>query len=163
MPKSKNAEETIRAFALPVVEKLGYRLWDVVYDKYGGYSEVTLYIDYPDGGAIGTEDCEKVSRAVDPLMDRYDPIEEAYTFSVSSCGSVRTLRRAEQFEAYLGRPVEVRFYRAENGAKSAAGTLIAYDNGAVTIAAADGVEKTYAAGQVAQVKTAEEEEEDEQE
>ncbi|MEA4824782.1 MAG: ribosome maturation factor RimP [Clostridiaceae bacterium] len=163
MPKSKNAEETIRAFADPVVEKLGYRLWDVAYERHGGYSEVTLYIDSPDGGAIGTDDCEKVSRAVDPLMDRYDPIEEAYTFSVSSSGGVRTLRRPEQYAAYRGRMVEIRLYRAENGAKSITGTLSAYDNGAVTIVTADGENRTFAAETVAQVKTVEEEKEDEQE
>ena len=79
MPKSKNVEETVRRFAEPAVKELGYRLWDVEYESHGGYSELTLYIDRPDGGAIGTDDCERVSHAVDPLMDRYDPIEEAYT------------------------------------------------------------------------------------
>lgn len=162
MPKSKNAEETIRAFANHAVEKLGYRLWDVAYERHGGYSEVTLYIDTPGGGTIGTDDCEKVSRAVEPLMDRYDPIEEAYTFSVSSCGGARTLRRPEQFAAYRGRMVEIRLYRAEKGAKSVAGTLLDYDNGAVIIVTADGENRTFAAETVAQVKTAEEEKEDEQ-
>ena len=161
MPKSKNVEETVRRFAEPAVKELGYRLWDVEYESHGGYSELTLYIDRPDGGAIGTDDCERVSHAVDPLMDRYDPIEEAYTFSVSSCGSVRTLRRPEQFAAYIGQPVEVRLYKAENGVKIAAGTLLAYDGGAVTLLTPAG-DRTFAAGEAAAVKTIEMNEDEQQ-
>lgn len=154
MPKSKNVEETVRAFAQPAVEALGYALWDVEYERHGGYSELTLYIDRRDGGAVSTDDCEAVSRAVDPLMDRYDPIEESYTFSVSSSGGVRVLRRPEQFAAYIGSPVEVRLYRAENGAKSVAGTLAAYEEGKVTVRTVSG-ERVFAPGEAAQVKTIE--------
>ena len=161
MPKSKNVEETVRSFAEPAVTGLGYRLWEVEYESRGGYSELTLYIDRPDGGAIGTDDCEKVSHAVDPLMDRYDPIEEAYTFSVSSCGSVRTLRRAEQFAAYIGQPVEVRLYRAENGVKTVTGTLQGYEAGAVTVQTGSG-ERTFAPGEAASVKTIEMNEDEQQ-
>ena len=158
---SKNVEETVRRFAEPAVTALGYRLWDVEYESRGGYSELTLYIDKPDGGPIGTDDCERVSHAVDPLMDRYDPIEEAYTFSVSSCGSVRTLRRAAQFEAYIGQPVEVRLYRSEDGAKTVSGTLAAYDSGAVTLQTPAG-ERTFAAGEIAKVITIEMNEDEQQ-
>ena len=161
MPKSKNVEETVRRFARPAVEALGYRLWDVEYESRGGYSELTLYIDRPGGGASGTDDCEKVSHAVDPLMDRYDPIEEAYTFSVSSCGSVRTLRRAEQFAACIGQPVEVRLYKAENGVNSVTGTLAAYEDGAVTLRTPAG-ERTFAPGEAASVKTIEMNEDEQQ-
>ncbi len=154
MPKSKNVEETVRAFALPAVQALGYELWDVEYERHGGYSELTLYIDRTDGEPVWTDDCERVSRAVDPILDREDPIEESYTFSVSSSGSVRVLRRPEHFAAYIGRPVEVRLYRAENGAKSVTGTLEAYGDGRITIMTPSG-ERVFAPGEAAQVKTTE--------
>ena len=35
MAKSKNVEKTVRGFAQKEVERLGLRLWDVVYEKHG--------------------------------------------------------------------------------------------------------------------------------
>ena len=127
----KNIAGRIREFAEPVVRELGYTLWDVVFEKVGSLYELTVYIDAEDG--IGIEDCEKVSRALDPLLDRYDPIPQAYTFYVSSAGLERTLSLPEHFEKFMGHQVEVRLYRAVDGAKQHTGILSAYENGRVTV------------------------------
>ena len=127
----KNIAGRIREFAEPVVRELGYTLWDVVFEKVGSLYELTVYIDAEDG--IGIEDCEKVSRALDPLLDRYDPIPQAYTFYVSSAGLERTLSLPEHFEKFMGHQVEVRLYRTVDGAKQHTGILSAYENGRVTV------------------------------
>ena len=127
----KNIAGRIREFAEPVVRELGYTLWDVVFEKVGSLYELTVYIDAEDG--IGIEDCEKVSRALDPLLDRYDPIPQAYTFYVSSAGLERTLSLPAHFEKFMGHQVEVRLYRAVDGAKQHTGILSAYENGRVTV------------------------------
>lgn len=119
----KNVAERVRAFAQPVIEDLGLTLWDIVFEKTGGQYSLVLYIDAPDGVKI--ENCEAVSRAVDPLLDRYDPIPQAYTFSVSSAGLERALTRPEHFAQFIGSCVCVSLYRAENGAKKFEGTLCA--------------------------------------
>lgn len=95
----KNIAGRIREFAEPVVRELGYELWDVAFEKVGSLYELTVYIDAEKG--IGIEDCEKVSRALDPLLDRYDPIPQAYTFYVSSAGLERTLTLPEHFEKFM--------------------------------------------------------------
>ncbi len=57
----------------------------------------------------------------------------SYTLCVSSAGLSRRLKKPEHFAAFLGHTVEVGFYKPVNGAKQVEGTLIAYDNGCVTI------------------------------
>jgi len=157
MAKSKNVDGTVRGLAEPEVTRLGLILWDIAYEKHGGYSELTIYIDRPGGAPIGTDDCEAVSRAVEPLLDRYDPIEESYTFSVSSSGTERVLRTAAHFEASVGKRVECRLYKPRDGQKIIAGTLVSRDANGVTIKHA-GADVTIAASDVAQVKTVEEKE-----
>ena len=117
----KNVAESVREFARPVVEGLGLELWDVAFEKVGGQYSLIIYIDSENGVKI--EDCEAVSRAVDPLLDRYDPIEQSYTFSVSSAGLERALTRQEHFDKFTGSTVAVSLFRAENGQKKHEGTL----------------------------------------
>ena len=80
-------------------------------------------------------DCEKVSRAVEPLLDEADPIEGSYTFEVSSAGAERPLKRPSDFAQFLGSPVTVKLYQNRNGRKEFAGHLKAYDEatGDVTV------------------------------
>ena len=52
---------------------------------------------------------------------------------VSSAGLSRRLKKPEHFAAFLGHTVEVGFYKPVNGAKQVEGTLVAYENGNVTL------------------------------
>lgn len=118
----RNIAERVRAFAQPQVEALGFELWDITFEKVGTLYQLVIYIDSPDG--IKIEDCEAVSRAVDSLLDRYDPIEQSYTFSVSSAGLERALTKPAHFERFLGSVVAVSLYRAFEGAKHLEGKLL---------------------------------------
>ncbi len=123
--------DQVRAFAGPVVEGLGCTLWDVEYVREGGEWYLRLYIDKE--GGVGIDDCEAVSRAVDPILDEKDPIAERYHFEVSSAGLERPLRRPEHFARSIGKPVSVRLYRPRDGAKEFVGTLRGYAAGRVTL------------------------------
>ena len=57
---------------------------DAEYVKEGGEYFLRCYID-KDGGVM-IDDCEAVSRRLDPLLDEADFIEDAYTLEVSSPG-----------------------------------------------------------------------------
>lgn len=144
----KNIAGRIRSFAEPVVQGLGYTLWDVVFEKVGSLYELTVYIDSEDG--IGIDDCEKVSRALDPLLDRYDPIPQAYTFYVSSAGLERTLSLPEHFEKFMGHQVEVRLYRAVDGTRHYTGILNGFENGRVTIE--NGTSRTFEPADISTVR-----------
>ena len=117
--------------ARPVVEACGCTLWDVEYIKEAGSWYLRLYI-YKEGG-ISIDDCEAVSRGVDPLLDEADPIQDPYTFEVSSAGADRPLKKPEHFEAFMGAEVDVKFYKAVNGQKNCTGILAGYEDGNVTL------------------------------
>ena len=135
--------------AQPLAAEQGIGIWDVTYTKEAGEWYLRVYIDKPDG--VGIDDCERFSRALDPLLDEADPIEGSYTFEVSSAGAERELKRPEQFDRFLGAQVEVRLYKASDGSKVWTGTLAGYDDGAVTIRSA-GAERRFEKAAVAQVK-----------
>ena len=141
--------ETVMALAKPVVEAEGCELWDVEYVKEAGAWYLRVYIDK--AGGVSIDDCEAVSRALDPVLDEADPIPTSYIFEVSSAGVERELKRPRDFEKFLGSQVEVRHYQPVEGAKAHTGTLRGYADGAVTIEI-NGAEKTYQKAQVAQVR-----------
>ena len=141
--------ERVRAFAEPVVEAHGCSLWDVEYVREGGEWFLRLYID-KDGG-VNINDCEAISRAVDPILDQEDPIETSYRFEVCSAGLERQLKRPSDFERYLGADVLVKLYRPKNGVKEYPCVLTGYENGDITVSYA-GQTLTFTGSEVALVR-----------
>ena len=123
--------EQVWRLAEPLVQANGCSLWDVEYVREGGEWFLRLYID-KDGG-VNINDCEAISRAVDPVLDEEDPIPESYRFEVCSAGLERTLKRPSDFERFMGSPVLVKLYRPRNGQKEFAGVLSGYEDGNVTV------------------------------
>lgn len=127
--------EQVWSFAEPLVEACGCSLWDVEYVREGGEWFLRLYID-KDGG-VDINDCEAVSRAVDPVLDEKDPIPESYRFEVCSAGLERVLKRPSDFERFLGAAVLVKLYKPREGQKEFAAVLKGYDKGDVTVTLGD--------------------------
>ena len=125
--------DQVTAFAQPVVESFGCRLWDVEYVREGSERYLRVFID-KDGG-VDIDDCEKIHRALDPILDEKDPITESYHFEVSSAGLERALKRPGDFEQFMGSPVLVKLYRPRNGLKEIPGILRGYEDGKVTVEA----------------------------
>ncbi|MBQ7473919.1 MAG: ribosome maturation factor RimP [Oscillospiraceae bacterium] len=123
--------DKVTAIAKPIVEEEGCSLWDVEYVREAGNWYLRIYID-KDGG-VDIDDCERISRRLDPVLDEADPIPDSYVFEVGSAGIERELKRPSDFEAFLGSDVEVRLYQPVNGQKAFVGTLVSYDNGTTTI------------------------------
>lgn len=121
-------EELVR----PLCDEAGVSLWDVEFEKEGGQYMLTVTVDHPEG--VNIDQCEQVSRALDPFLDakEFDDMP-SYTLCVSSAGLARRLKRPEHFEKFLGSPVEIGFYKPVNGQKTIGGTLAGYDNGSVTL------------------------------
>jgi len=121
----------VSELARPIVEQSGCELWDVEYVSEGGQWYLRIFIDKE--GGISINDCETVSRALDPILDEKDLIATNYTFEVSSAGLERTLKQPAHFQRFLGENVEVKLYKQVEGSKLYAGILSAYENGDVTI------------------------------
>ncbi len=136
---AKNVAGTVRELILPVANELGYLLWDVEYVKEGSKMILRVTIDKEDG--VGIEDCERMHRAIDPVLDEADPIDAAYYLEVSSPGIERDLRTEEHILACIGSRVQVRLYAPIDNSRSLVGILAAYENGEVSIETGKGLVK----------------------
>ena len=123
--------ERVKQIAEPKAEELGLELIDCEYKKEGGRRVLRLYIDKK--GGVGLDDCEAVSRSVEPVLDSENFIDEAYTFEVSSPGLDRPLKTDRDFVRYEGEDVEVGLYAAIDGKKKFTGKLIGRKDGVVSI------------------------------
>ena len=113
------------------IESLGFELCDVEYQKEYGDWVLTFYIDKP--GGVTIDECEAVSRAVEPILDEADPIESEYVLSVSSLGIDRPLKKDRDFERALGSELEIKLYAPQNGKKQWIGTLSSFDGESFTV------------------------------
>ena len=145
---SKITDE-VTQLAKGVVEDEGCSLWDVEYVKEAGQWYLRVYIDKE--GGVDINDCEAVSRALDPILDEKDPIPDSYTFEVCSAGLERVLKRPSDFQQFLGSRVNIRLYSPVDGAKEFVGTLTGYENGDVTVQLSDS-EHTFRKADIAQVR-----------
>ena len=127
----KSIKEAVREAIEPTVVSLGYSIWDVTYSKIGADYHLEITIDNERG--INIEDCEKVHRAIDPILDECDPIEGFYYLEVSSPGIERELRTEEHITACIGMAVEAKLFAPKDGKKSVLGTLKSFEDGNVTI------------------------------
>ena len=142
--------ERVLALAEPAAAQCGCEVWDVEYVREAGAWYLRVYIDKP--GGVSIDDCEAVSRTLDPILDEYDPIPTSYIFEVSSAGAERALKRPGDFERFTGEQVEVRHYQPVEGAKSHVGTLVSRtEDGTVTIDCS-GKQQSFPSAQVAQVR-----------
>ena len=122
-------KETVRGAIEPKVVELGYRIWDVTYSKIGADYHLEITIDSDNG--INIEDCEKVHRAIDPILDECDPIENFYYLEVSSPGIEREIRTEEHIMLSLGETVDVKLFAAKDGRKAFVAKLLSYENGVI--------------------------------
>ena len=125
--------DLVAQFAQPIVEENGCSLWDVEYVREGSERYLRVYIDKE--GGVDITDCEKVHRAIDPVLDEKDPIAESYHFEVCSAGLERALKRPGDFERFMGSPILVKLYRPRDGLKEFPGILRGYEEGKVTVEA----------------------------
>ena len=132
----KNVSQTVRDAIFPTVNGLGYDIWDVEFVKEGASYYLRIYIDNAEG--INIEDCEKVHRAIDPVLDEADPIDRAYYLEVSSPGLGRQIKNAEQAEKVMGEKVEAKFFAPDaKGRKALVGTLVEYGETVAKITVGD--------------------------
>ena len=143
-------KDKVREAIEPTVKELGYRIWDVTYQKLGADYHLEITIDSDDG--IDIDDCEKVHRTIDPILDEHDFIEGFYYLEVSSPGIERELRTEEHIMYSLGETVEVKLFAAKDGKKSFVAKLVSFEDGKVTFLE-DDVEITLMQSEISKMTT----------
>jgi ribosome maturation factor RimP len=128
-------EQEVEKIILPVVEGLGYELYDVEYVKEGSDMYLRLYIDKDIG--IGLDDCEKVSNEVSLILDEVDPIKSQYLLEVSSCGVERRFREEKHFIQNIGKEIEITLFKAIEKEKKIIGIIDKFENDIITLTKED--------------------------
>ncbi len=88
----------------PVVEDEGLELVDLEYKKEGKRWVLRVFIDGPDG--ISHNECVRVTRALEPVLEEKDPIPHQYVLEVSSPGLDRPLKTDRDFEKSVGKKLK---------------------------------------------------------
>ena len=151
MAGNKNVVTTVKEGITPTADALGYTLWDVEFLKEGARRILRITIDNEAG--ITIEDCEKMHRAIDPILDEIDPIEEAYDLEVSSPGIERDLRTSAHIDACIGERVEVRFFAPFEGVKQLEGTLVGREGEELVCIEVNGEEKKFPRNAISKLQT----------
>ena len=100
--------ERARRTLEPVLVRDGYELVDVEWVRGGGRWTLRVFIDRE--GGVNVDDCQAVSRTVEPILDVEDFIEPAYDLEVSSPGLDRPLRKPADFVRFAGQRAQVKAY-----------------------------------------------------
>ena len=117
---------------VPQIEQLGYYVLEVDYSKKVDGQNLTFVID-KDGGVL-IEDCEKVHRMLDTLLDEINPTDDApYILNVESAGLDRPIKTQRDFLRNKGKEVEVKLYKKLDGKKSFVGNLMEFDDTKVVL------------------------------
>ena len=127
----KSIKETVREAVQPTITELGYDIWDITYSKIGADYHLEITIDSESG--INIEDCEKVHRAIDPILDECDPIEGFYYLDVSSPGVERELRTEMHISRSVGEKVRAKLFAQKDGKRVITGILSGFEDGKITI------------------------------
>ena len=115
-----------------IAADMGYELVDIAIEKEPTGKYLRFYIDRPEG--ISLDDCEAYHKAVRQLADTLD-----YDFmEVSSPGIDRPLKKDRDFERALGTEVEIRLFKAIDGAKVITGTLAGLEDGDIVLDTPEG-------------------------
>lgn len=125
-------EEKLR----PVIEEMGYELVDVEYVKEFDGMSLIFTIDKEEGVTI--DDCEKVNKKIDPIIDELNPTDDKpFTLVVSSPGLDRPLKTDRDLKRNLEKEVTVTLFAKVDGKKSFDGVLKGFDDKNVILETAE--------------------------
>ena len=147
----KNVAEAVREAIAPVAAELGLEIWDVEFVKEGSRRILRVTIDSEAG--ITIDDCERMHRAIDPVLDELDPIDTAYDLEVSSPGIERDLRTDAHIDASVGEEIELRLFAPIEGKKSFVGTLMGRDENGAILVNVNGEVRVFSRETVAKIRT----------
>lgn len=130
------AKKSVTAIAGEIAErlavKMGYEFVDVELAKEHGAAFLRIFVDKE--GGMSLDDCALYHHAIQKDLEdlEYDYLE------ISSPGVDRPLKRPRDFERARGERVEVKLYRALDGAKQYTGQLVGLVEDQVVIDMEDG-------------------------
>lgn len=107
MPKIDfdSIKEKVTGIIRPVINAIDIELDYIELNQMRGKALLRVFIDKE--GGVNIDDCERVSREVEAILDVEDPIPCSYVLEVSSPGLDRPLHGPGDFKRFAGRNVRV--------------------------------------------------------
>ena len=133
----------------PLLEANHMELVELQIKKAKDGMHIIAYI-YKEGG-VTLDDCTDISRGLGDKLDDDNLIEEAYYLEVSSPGLDRPLKTQDDYRRNLGKKVEVKLYKEENGARLHSGLLAEYDSDNIVLDV-EGNKQTFEISSIALMK-----------
>ncbi len=127
-----NIESKVENRLKPVIENIGYSIYDVHYVKEGKDYYLRITIDKKEG-TIDINDCEKVNNAITDILDEENYIKDQYYLEVSSPGLERVLRKKEHYLAQIGNEICVKLFKQINKEKEIQGILKEYNDNKIIL------------------------------
>src|SRR5947207_14235581 len=113
--------ETVRAAVAPLVDALGFELYDVELLGHGAARTLRVSITGPNG--VDLDAITATTQAISPLLDTLADLNGPYLPELSSPGAGRSLRRAEHYRAAVGEQVAAK-YHTDAGPRRGKGLLV---------------------------------------
>ncbi len=120
----------------------------------GGGRSALLRLDVDRAGPVGVtiDECHRMSRALSEALDSMEWIDESYLLEVSSPGTDRPIRTADDFRRNTGRRVVVECGEAVAGRKTIRGLLLGLEGDEVRLEDDGGQDVRIASGSVRKVQ-----------
>lgn len=129
--KHSSEDEQLERLAEGVLERMGFELVELEKAGHRARPIVRLRIDRPDsepGRGVTVDECARVSREIEAVLEAQEDLPASYILEVSSPGVERPLRKRRDFERSIGRRIAVRgFEPLIGGSKRLEGELLAVE------------------------------------
>ena len=121
----------------PIILRLGFNVWDILFEKEGSSKFLRVYIFKNDGSNITLDDCELVSNELSKKLDELDIVQERYYLEVSSVGLERKLIKEKHFLNSVGSSIHLKFKKSFEGKKNLKGILKGLKDGKIMVETKD--------------------------
>ena len=98
----------------PIVNNLGFEIEYVEFVKEGSNNVLRVVIDKT-REKMWVDDCEKVSRAIEDVVDKN--INQEYVLEVSSPGLERQLKNIKLYKKYNGKEIHIKLFKKQDNLK----------------------------------------------
>ncbi len=122
-----SVSQAVHDLIVPLVVEEGLELVDVEYRKTGREWTLRILIDRVPGG-VTVDDCQKVSRKVEDLIEVENLVPSSYVLEVSSPGLDRPLKSERDFIRFLGKRISVKTFSPVEGRKTFEGRIADFKN-----------------------------------
>ena len=111
----------------PVLKEGNIELVDVEYKKTGKTWVLRVFIDKNQG--VTVDDCQKLSREIEDLVEVHELVAVPYVLEVSSPGLDRSLKKERDYLRNKGKRIQIKTFSPINNKKQFSGTIRNFING----------------------------------